>query len=212
MISLAISDMKKYGHNPKHPEMFASAGWWKTEKRYPMEYCHLLSSMAASTCRGCEGDVVEVGTDYALSTLALAYGIRDFKDIKTGTKPRKVITFDVREKIVTKAIDRAKKLEVDNIQFVLSESSAVKDYTDHIAFGYIDGCHTFMGCYKDIQNLAPLLDLSGIILFHDVHDEIPDPTNPKANGVKQAIQTYMMENPGWVATRFFGFGLLGRVL
>ena len=179
-----------------------SAGWRggrddETLKRYTST----IQSLTRECIDICQGDVIEIGTDYGLSAFAMSCAIHRHKS-------RKVITIDIRPETVENTRKRAEVLGVKNILFVLGTSDNIQDYGEGFSFGYIDGGHTFDHCYKDLCNMAPRIHQYGMILCHDAH--YPPPGKTEGNGVRTAIKQYVAENPEWVAMRLCGFGLLGR--
>ena len=161
-------------------------------------YSAMISTLARGAIDQCNGDVIEIGTDYGLGAFALSYGIRRHP-------ANKVITFDIQEKIVQSTKKRAETLGASNIVFVHGTSDDIGKYGEGFSFAYIDGGHKFEDCFADLKNLAPRMHVNGLILCHDLFFI----ERPGLNGVRKAIMEFVKQNPNWVATRVGGFGLLG---
>ena len=200
IMDIVSSDQEK-GQGPKR-----SANWLGgKDSRTLQAYTGTISSLARNAVDMCGGigDVVEIGTDYGLSTFAMAYAIR-------WHVKRKVFTFDIRPDTVINARERAKRLGIETIEFIEGTSFKAADHGYNFCFAYIDGNHSYQGCYDDLCNLAPLMHEKGIMLCHDLHRA--DLPVEKQNGVRTAITTFTNLHKEWSAMQLWGWGLLGRNL
>ena len=191
----------------KETSPIRSANWsGGRENRTLQAYTSTITSLAknaADLCGGADGNMVEIGTDFGMGSFAMAYALR-------WHTSRKVFTFDVRRETVIDSRARAKRLGADNITFIHSTSHDVGLYGKNFSFAYIDGLHTYEGCYPDLCNIGPLMHENGLILCHDLKPANRPPVSQ--NGVRKAILDFIKENPEWTAMRIWGFGLLGRAL
>ena len=206
-ITLVTEDIRlqKESIDSKHPLPQAwgnvPAECGKTKCRSMEQYALMLSALVDGNHSQCGGDVVEIGTDYCLSTFAMSHGIRRYEKVR-------VFSFDNRARITASAQKRAEMLGASNITFVHGTSNdlATGKYGTQFSLAYIDGGHLYEDCLTDLKNVIPLMHENGLIVCHDLFF-IPKPGN---NGVREAILEAIKQNPEWVAARVGGFGLLGK--
>lgn len=97
-------------------------------------------------------------------------------------------TIDTKEREGVK--ERLKKAACDDIVFASFipgiSWEVVPAFNDPIVWAFIDGCHCMSCASRDIEAVAPKIIPGGLLLFHDVHHEVPAGDPPT-------------EGHGWIA-------------
>lgn len=146
-------------------------GWLRPEER---EFLFAMAKKATT--------ILNIGIEYGASIVCLAEG-------------------NPSAQIVAVDIDLSKNLTIYPNVVYLEHDSTKLDYTNSIYdLMFIDGDHSYMGVYKDIEAVTPALAVNGMIIFHDCSD-FADPTileHRICPGVNQAVSDLLGENPSYI--------------
>lgn len=179
------------------------ANWYQFTQNALRQYCFLLSSLASSSYYATGLPILEIGTEYGLSTLALAYGLQNKRDA--------VHTWEIN---TDRWASTCKRFSLLGASHVIYARSALFTPDSVVAGGYsmayVDGNHSYLGCLKDLNMLCNAICQRGIILCHDsLWEDHPD-WKPERNGVRQAVCQFLANCPEWRAMQLDGFALLQR--
>lgn len=146
-------------------------GWLRPEER---EFLFAMAKKATT--------ILNIGIEYGASIVCLAEG-------------------NPSAQIVAVDIDLSKNLTIYPNVVYLEHDSTKLDYTNSsYDLMFIDGDHSYMGVYKDIEAVTPALAVNGMIIFHDCSD-FADPTileHRICPGVNQAVSDLLGENPSYI--------------
>lgn len=127
----------------------------------------------SKSCQG-KGVIVEIGSFKGKSTVCLALGSKNGKNLKIYAIDPHISDFEHRlynQKKSTFKIFQSniKEAGIANIvnPIVKSSKEAVKDWSRSIEFLWIDGDHSYQGAKADFDLYSPFMAEGGIIAFHD---------------------------------------------
>lgn len=130
------------------------------------------------------GVAVEIGSFKGRSTMFIATGLKKIP----GSKLFAIDTFEGSEMpdwargdskdIFSEFLKNTEKLKDVIVPIKGRFQDVVKNWDKEIDFLWIDGDHSYEGCYTDIINWVPFVKIGGIVAFHDY---------PNASGVNKAV-------------------------
>ena len=146
-------------------------GWLRSEER---EFLFAMAKEATT--------ILNIGVEYGASIVCLA----------EGNPNAQIAAIDVNLSSNLTAYPNVAYLEHD---------STTLDYTNSTYdLIFIDGDHSYVGVYKDIEAVTPALAIGGMIIFHDCGD-FADPTileHRVCPGVNQAVSDLLGENSSYI--------------
>jgi predicted O-methyltransferase YrrM len=143
-----------------------------------------------------KGNLVEIGCLFGRSTVALVMASQAYKAEVTSIDPfietantNLLSSPKVWQKNLT-----GLGLEVPKLMKMISHDAA-KQYSDEIAFLFIDGGHSYETVKQDIEDWLPKIKVTGVVAFHDMF-------TPHITGVARAVtewwlSIYDRKNPTW---------------
>lgn len=103
--------------------------------------------------------IVEIGTHYGLSAIAMALALRD-----EGLTKSRILSIDIACHVLEVAKKHLEQLGLQKyVQLVCGDSSIIGEYS-RFDVAFIDGDHSYEGCLKDFNNVK---DKATYILIHD---------------------------------------------
>jgi predicted O-methyltransferase YrrM len=180
------------------------ANWYQFTQSALREYCHLLSALASSSHYATGLPILEVGTEYGLSTLAMAHGLQCSPVPLVHTWELDAARWSMTQTRFNRL--GAQKVIASHVGRLDVSSLKPASY----AMVYVDGDHSYLGCLKDLNDVCGAIHPRGVILCHDsLWEDHPD-WNPERNGVRQAIAMFLNNRSEWMAMQLDGFALLQR--
>ena len=151
--------------------------------------CRLLFYLACTT--PADGVILEVGAFKGKSTAWLAEAARRTKRRLVSIDPHLLGSYDE----FRKTVDRFGLESVATLHCEMSHDIG-KDWSEPIAFLWIDGGHDYQSVRDDVIDFTPHVQPNGITVFDDVDEQV-------FPGVVQAINELIRDDPSFV--------LLGKI-